>query len=221
MAQTLDLTAADGHRLQAYLAQPAGAPRGGLVVCQEIFGINAHMRAVTDGYARAGYLAVAPALFDRAERGVELDYNEEGMTAGRELRAAITWDQVVADVAAAHGAVSEAGKTGVVGYCWGGSIAWLAACRLGVNAAVGYYGGQIYDHRTEQPGCPVMLHFGERDAMIPAEQVEAVRALHPEIPIHLYPAGHGFNCDARADYDEASAGLAAERTQDFLKENLD
>ena len=220
MTETLDLTAADGHRLQAYLARPAGAPKGGLVVCQEIFGVTAHIRAVTDGYARAGYLAVAPALFDRARRGVELDYTEDGVAAGRGLRAEITWDQAVADVAAARAAVAEAGKAGVVGYCWGGSIAWLAACRLGVDAAVGYYGGQIYEHRAEQPGCRVMLHFGERDAMIPAEQIEAVRALHPEIPIHLYPAGHGFNCDARADYDEVSAGLAAERTLDFLAEQL-
>lgn len=216
MGETLSLTAADGHKLEAYLARPEGAPRGGLVVCQEIFGINQHIHNVTDGFAHEGYLAIAPALFDRRKQGVELDYGEEGTAEGRALRSAIAWSDVVADVEAAASAVAEAGKVGAVGYCWGGSIAWLAACRLKIAGAVGYYGGQIHEHREETPGCPVMLHFGEHDALIPLEQVAEVRRLHPAVEVFTYPAGHGFNCDARADFDEEAAGIAAERTLAFL-----
>jgi carboxymethylenebutenolidase len=195
-------------------------PRGGLVVCQEIFGINRHIRNVTDGFAHEGFLAIAPALFDRKKPGVELNYTEEGTAEGRALRTAIDWSDVVADVEVAASAVAEAGKVGVVGYCWGGSIAWLAACRLKIAAAVGYYGGQIHEHRAETPGCPVMLHFGEHDTMIPIEQIDEVRRTHSEVEVFTYPAGHGFNCDARADFDEESAGIAAERTLAFLELHL-
>jgi len=159
-------------------------------------------------------------LFDRKKPGVELDYNEEGTAEGRALRGGIEWTDMVADVAAATKAVAEAGKVGVVGYCWGGSIAWLAACRLKVAAAIGYYGGQIHEHRAETPGCPVMLHFGELDTMIPVEQTDEVRRLHSGLEVFTYPAGHGFNCDARADFDEESAGIAAERTLAFLELHL-
>jgi carboxymethylenebutenolidase len=220
MGETLKLAAADGHELDAYVARPAGRLRGGLVVCQEIFGINHHIRAVADGYAGDGYLAVAPALFDRVRPGIELDYTAEGVASGRELRAVLAWDRAVADVAAAADAVREAGKVAVVGYCWGGSLAWLAACRLEVAAAVGYYGGQIHEHRKEKPACPVLLHFGERDPHIPAVQVADICELHPEVEVHVYPAGHGFNCDARADFDKQSAALARERTLAFLAEHL-
>jgi carboxymethylenebutenolidase len=220
MAETLKLTTADGNKLDAYLAQPQGAPKGGLVICQEIFGVNHHIRAVAEGFASEGFLAVAPALFDRAKPGVELEYTAEGVAEGRALRTALGWDEVMADVAAAVEAVREAGPVGVVGYCWGGSLAWLAACRLGVAAAVGYYGGQIHEHREEKPACPVLLHFGVLDDLIPPEHIDEIRALHPEVTVHTYPAGHGFNCDARADFDEDSAGIAGERTLAFLDEHL-
>ncbi len=218
--ETIELTAADGHRLGAYLARPAGAPKAGLVVVQEIFGINRHIRAVTEGFAADGYLAIAPALFDRREHGLELGYEGEDVARGRELKAATSWEEAAQDVAAAIAAVAEAGQVGVVGYCWGGSIAWLAACRLPVAAAVGYYGGQVRELSGETPRCPVLLHFGEQDAAIPLEDVDEVRRLHPEVPIHLYPAGHGFNCDLRGSYHAESAALARERSLAFLAEHL-
>ena len=221
MGETLRLTASDGHELDAYLARPEGTPRGGVVICQEIFGINQHIRDVTNGYANEGFLAIAPALFDRRRRGVELDYDEAGVAEGRALRGGVPWEQAKLDIHAAHKLVEEAGRVGVVGYCWGGTLAWLSACRLGPHAAVGYYGGQIHDYRDETPGCPMMLHFGELDAQIPAEHVDEIRGLHPEIAVFTYPAGHGFNCDARADFDEESASIAAERTFAFLRKHLE
>ena len=220
MAETITLTAADGHAFEAYVARPEGKPRGSLVICQEVFGVNDHIRSVTDGFAQEGYLAIAPALFDRQEPGVELSYAGDDLARGRALRTAISWDQAVADIAAAAEAAGEAGKVAVVGFCWGGSLAWLAACRLEIAAAVGYYGGQIHEHRAEQPNCPVMLHFGERDQLIPQEQVAEIAALHPDVQIYSYAAGHGFNCDHRDDYDELCAGLAAERTLAFLEQQV-
>ncbi len=220
MAETIKLPAQDGHRVEVYIAQPPGRPRAGLVVCQEIFGVNGHIRSVADRFAAQGYLTAAPALFDRVEPGVELGYDAEGIARGRELRAQIAVEDALQDVAAAMAVASAAGSVGVVGYCWGGTLAWLAACRLGPAAAVCYYGGQIHAHREEQPACPVMMHFGETDASIPPEQVEAIRAAHPEAKIFTYPAGHGFNCDARADHHEVSARVAGERTQEFLARHL-
>ena len=220
MGETITLSAADGHEFAAYLARPAGAPRGGLVVVQEIFGVNGHIRSVADGYAAAGYLSVAPALFDRTKRGVELGYDADDVTAGRALRGEITWDQAVADVAASLDAVAEAGKVAVVGYCWGGSVAWLAACRLSLTAAICYYGGQVHDFRDEKPGCPAMLHFGEEDGQIPMEYVAAISEARPEAEVFTYPAGHGFNCDQRGSYDGASADLARERSLAFLAKHL-
>ena len=220
MGESIKLTASDGHGFDAYRADPQGTARGGLVVIQEIFGVNAHMRAVTDGFAAEGYAAVAPALFDRLERGVDLGYDEAGMTHGRAVRADLKWEDVVLDVAAAADVVRPAGKIAVVGYCWGGSVAWLAACRLAVDCAVGYYGGHVVDFKDEKPGCPVMLHFGETDAGIPLSDVDAIRASQPDVPIHLYPAGHGFNCDARGSYHAESAKLARDRTVAFFAEHM-
>ena len=220
MGEEIRLTASDGHGFDAYRADPQGMARGGVVVIQEIFGVNAHMRAVAEGFAAEGYAAVAPALFDRLERGVDLGYDEAGMTHGRALRADLKWEHAVLDVAAAADAVKPAGKVCVVGYCWGGSVAWLSACRLAVAGAVGYYGGQILDFKDERPGCPAMLHFGETDASIPLSDVDAIRASQPDVPIHLYPAGHGFNCDARGSYHAESARLARERTMAFFAEHM-
>ena len=218
MGEHVHLTAGDGHELGAYVARPEGEARGGLVVVQEIFGVNAHIRAVADDFAAEGYLAVAPALFDRIRPGIELDYDEAGVTEGRALRPQIAWDATMYDVTAAMTLAAEAGKIGVVGYCWGGSIAWLAACRLSPSAAVCYYGGHIYEHRAERPGCPVMFHFGEADAGIPLDQAEAVHQAYPDCAYHSYPgAGHGFNCDLRGSYHAESAALARERSLTFLK----
>jgi carboxymethylenebutenolidase len=222
MAQTLTLSAEDGHQLAAYRATPAGTPRGALVVVQEIFGVNSHIKKVSDGWAADGYVALAPALFDRVERGVETGYGPDDIQRGRELRGKISTDDAVRDVRAAVRELGRSGlRVGVVGYCWGGTMAWLAATRIeGLSAAVGYYGGGIADTAEEQPRCPVMLHFGETDASIPKEHYEKVRRLHPALPVHVYPAGHGFSCDERGSYEERSARLARERTLAFFRQHL-
>ena len=224
MGQRIELTASDGHRLQAYRADPAGAPRGGVVVIQEIFGVNLHIREVADGYAAEGYLAIAPALFDRARPGVELGYDEGAIAEGRELAFSMNPDLPVRDVEAAVEAAAGAGKVGVVGYCWGGSLTFLAACKLDVAAASGYYGGQIVAALDREPGlapaAPLIMHFGEHDAGIPLADVDRIRKTFPAVPIHMYDAGHGFNCDHRGSYDEASSRTARERTLEFFTEHL-
>lgn len=216
------LRAGDGHEFDAYVAKPEGAPIAGLVVIQEVFGVNAHIRSVVDGYAKDGFLAVAPALFDRVERGVELSYEGEDMQKAMRIRKHLNTDDMLRDTAAAidYARGASGKKTGIIGYCLGGSIAWLAAIRFKVDAAVGYYGGMIAQHAQEQPHCPVMLHFGSKDQHIPAETIEKIRQAHPEVPIYLYDAGHGFNCDSRSAYDAPSAKLARERSFEFLKKNL-
>ena len=211
------LQAADGHRLAAYRAVPAGKPRGALVVVQEIFGVNSHIRAVADGYAADGWLAIAPAMFDRVERGIELGYTPADIERGRELKGGCSNDHALLDIAAAVDTVRSAGKVAVIGYCWGGTLAWLAACRQpGLAAAVSYYGGGIGELVDLTPRCPVLAHFGERDASIPLTVPEALRKAHPEVEIHIYPAGHGFNCDQRGSFDAPSAKLARERSLAFL-----
>jgi carboxymethylenebutenolidase len=222
MGQTLTLTAEDGQRLSAYRATPAGTPRGGLVVVQEIFGVNSHIRKTCDGFAADGYVALAPALFDRVEPGFETGYAPADIERGRAVRGKLSIDDAMKDVRAAVRELASAGlKVGVVGYCFGGTIAWLAAARLsGVAAAVGYYGGGIADAAEEKPRCPVMLHFGETDASIPREHYEKVKVAHPEVPVHIYPAGHGFNCDERGSYSEPDARLARSRTLEFFRRHV-
>lgn len=222
MSKHLNLKAEDGHEFDAYVSVPAGEPVAALVVIQEIFGVNAHIRSVADGYARDGFLAVAPALFDRVERGVELSYEGEEMQKAMVLARKLNMDDLLKDTATAIDyARSRTGKkTGVIGYCLGGSIAWLTACRLSADAAVGYYGGKIPQYAEERPRCPVMLHFGSKDQHIPQEAVAKIQTAHPDVPVYFYDAGHGFNCDARAAYDAASAKLARERSLEFLKEHL-
>lgn len=223
MGSTIELAARDGHRFSAYRALPAGGgtTKGGIVVIQEIFGVNGHMRRVTDGFAAQGYAAIAPALFDRLRPGIELGYDDGGVAEGRELRSEVGWDGPLADVQAAIDAAAAYGKVGVVGYCWGGSLAFLAATRLtGLACAVGYYGGQIAQYAEERTRVPVILHFGEKDHGIPMSDVDKVRAAHPDMSIFLYPAGHGFNCDERGSYDAASAALALERTLLFFDAKL-
>jgi len=211
------LTAEDGHRLAAYSAKPKGAVKGGLVILQEIFGVNHHIRSVVDGFARAGYAAIAPAVFDRIQSDYEADYEPAAVAAGREVVMALGNEGPLKDIDAAIQAMKPHGQVGVVGYCWGGSFAWLAASRLRPAAAVAYYGGQIPNLLDEKPTCPVMMHFGDLDAHIPMDAVEATHQAFPTIPIHTYPARHGFNCDERAEYDGPSAKLARERTLEFLE----
>ncbi|MDA0231264.1 MAG: dienelactone hydrolase family protein [Proteobacteria bacterium] len=225
MGQHIVLTADDGHSLDAYRAAPDGAAKAGLLVIQEIFGVNIHIRELCDAFAADGYLAIAPAMFDRTQRRVDLGYTAETVAAGRALKDGAGWDHPIADMRAGlvalREAVGAAGKVGVVGYCWGGSLAWLAACRLESDCAVGYYGGQIGQFLEEQPRSPTILHFGSEDAGIPMPTVEGIRSAHPEVDIHIYEgAGHGFNCDQRADYNPAAFALARERTMAHFAAHL-
>ncbi len=222
MGTMVTLTAEDGFQLAAYRANPRGKPRGGLVVIQEIFGVNTHIKRVTDGFAADGYVALAPAIFDRAEPGFSVGYKTEDIELGRAVRAKIPIDDCVKDVRAAVKALRAEGLTvGVVGYCFGGTLAWLAATRIdGVACAIGYYGGGIADTAQERPKCPVLLHFGETDQSIPTEHHQRIRAAHPTLPMHIYPAGHGFNCDERGSYHEPSATLARSRTLDVLQRHV-
>jgi carboxymethylenebutenolidase len=221
MGTTIELTASDGHRLAAYRADPAGNPRGGLVVIQEIFGVNSHIRSVADGYARDGYLVIAPALFDRAERGFEVGYTPPEIERGRAVRAKVSLDDALKDVAAAIKAAASAGKVGIVGYCWGGTVAWAAATRLdGLAASSPHYGGGIAEIATERPRVPVMFHFGETDQQIPMTDVEKIRKAQAAQTVHVYAAGHGFNCDQRGSYDDAAAERARERTLAFLRQHV-
>ena len=222
MGETITLTAEDGHKLAAYRVVPKGTPRGGLVVIQEIFGVNSHIKRVTDGFAADGYVALAPAIFDRVERDFAIGYKPEDIERGRGVRGKLPIEDAVKDVRAAVKALAaERLKVGVVGYCFGGTLAWLAATRIdGVACAVGYYGGGIADTAAEKPRCPVLLHWGETDQSIPPEHHARVRAAHPDLPMHVYPAGHGFNCDERASYHEPSAKLARQRTLEFFAKHL-
>lgn len=219
MGEWVKLRAADGQELSAWVARPEGEPIAGLVVVQEIFGVNAHIRSVADGYARDGFLAVAPALFDRIEPGVELAYEGADMERARSFIPKLDVEKSMLDTKAAmeYAASATGKKVGVIGYCYGGTIAWLAATRLGAAAAVGYYGGQIARFAGENPSCPVMLHFGRQDAHIPAEEVDKVQAAHPDVEVYWYDAGHGFNCDARSSYNAAAASVARELSLAFLE----
>ncbi|HKE14665.1 MAG TPA: dienelactone hydrolase family protein [Kofleriaceae bacterium] len=222
MGTMIQLTASDGHHLAAYRADPQqGAARGGVVVIQEIFGVNSHIRAVTDGFAADGYVAVAPAMFDRVERGIDIGYTADTIAKGRELRAGVALDDAMRDVAAAVEAASGKGKVGLVGYCWGGYVAWMAAARVGgLAAVVSYYGGGVIESASEQPRCPVMLHFGERDSISPPEGIRAFRAAQPAAAVHVYEADHGFNCDQRGSHHKPSADLARDRTVSFFREHV-
>jgi carboxymethylenebutenolidase len=221
MGQWIELTAADGFRLSAYRADPVGQARGALVVVQEIFGVNSHIRGVCEQYASDGYVAIAPALFDRTEPRVELGYAEQDIARGRDLKAAVGIDDALRDVSAARDAVKASGKVGILGYCWGGYVTWMAASRLGGFAcAVPYYGGGMLEASDEQPKCPVMAHFGRKDGHIPVEGVQKLAAAHPEAQVFIYDAGHGFNCDQRGSYDAPSATLARERTLGFLRQHI-
>ncbi len=222
MGEFITLRADDGHELDAYLAKASGTAKGQLVVFQEIFGVNGHIRNVCDRFAADGYTSLAPAMFDRAERKVDLGYTAETMEQGRDLRARIEWDDMIHDARAAVDYLRGGGALGVVGYCWGGSVAWLAACRIeGLSSAIGYYGGQIAMFNDEQPKCPTMLHFGEKDPFIPLDDVEKISAAHSDVAVHVYDgADHGFECDERGSYHEPSRNLARDRSLAFFADNM-
>jgi len=222
MSDSVTLRAADGHSFGAYVAHPAGDSIAGLIVVQEIFGVNAHIRSIADGWARDGFLAVAPALFDRISPGIELDYDPASMQTAMSLFPKFDVDNAIIDVAAAieFAAGETHKKVGVIGYCLGGTIAWLSATRLEPAAAVGYYGGRIGNHASEEPAGPVMLHFGKQDTHIPAAEVEKVHSAHPEVQIFWYDAGHAFNCDPRPSYNADAAKEARQRSLEFLKKHL-
>lgn len=226
MGQFTQLKAADGQAIPAYVAQPQGKPRGGIVVIQEIFGVNSHIRSVADGYAADGYLAVAPAIFHRVKPDVELGYQQEDMTAGMGLKAAVEAlpaPGVMQDIQAAIQHASQAGKVGIVGYCYGGLLAWRSACTLdGLSAAAPYYGGGVTtpEEIARKPKCPVLAHFGDQDHWIPLDSVEAFKKAHPEVEVHVYHANHGFNCDQRGSYDATAAKLARERTLAFFRKHV-
>ena len=222
MGKMVQLTASDGHKLGAYRADPSGKPRGAIVVIQEIFGANHHIKAVADLYAKEGYVAIAPALFDRVSPNMELGYGPEDQEKGRNTRQQLKWDQVLADTQAARDAVADVGKVGIVGFCFGGSVAWLAATRLnGFAASVAYYGGNVADFATETPKVPVMFHFGAEDKGITPDKVEIVKKAQPNAPLYVYEkAGHGFNCDERGSYNEAATKTARERTLEFFRKHV-
>lgn len=226
MGHFIDLNAVDGHVCPAYVAQPDGKPRGAVVVLQEIFGVNTHIRAVADGYAAQGYLAVAPATFSRIRNGVELGYSEADMGEGFGLKTAVEAlpaPGVLQDLQAAVDYATSAGKVGIVGYCWGGLLVWRAAEAVtGLSAAVAYYGGGMTGpaESARHPQVPVLAHFGDKDHWISLESVQAFRQAHPEVEVHVYEANHGFNCDHRAAYDAAAAKVALERSLAFFASHL-
>jgi carboxymethylenebutenolidase len=226
MGAFIQLKAADGHAFPAYEARPAGTPRGAVVVLQEIFGVNSHIRAVADGYAAQGYLAVAPSTFHRVKADVNLGYSPDDMSAGIALKGqveALPAPGVLPDLQAAIDHAVQAGKVGIVGYCWGGLLTWRAACLLqGLSAAVPYYGGGTTTPAeiARTPRVPVLAHFGERDHWIPLEGVQTFQKAHPGVEVHVYAADHGFNCDQRGSHDAAAAQLARERTLAFFAKHL-
>ena len=221
MGKMIQLTASDGHKLSAYRAEPAGKPKGGLIIAMEIFGVNSHIRGVADGYAADGYLVIAPALFDRVQPGYETGYSQEEVQRGIGIIQKLTLDNAMKDVSAAMGNIVSAGKVGIVGYCWGGTVSWKAACNVnGLACAVPYYGGGIPGLNGEKPKCPVLFHWGESDQSIPLTKAQEFAAAHKDQTHYFYAAGHGFNCDQRGSYDAQSAALARSRTLAFLAKHL-
>ncbi len=226
MGEIVNLRSADGQTVPAYVAKPATPPKGGVVVLQEIFGVNSHIRSVADGYAAAGYFVMAPSTFHRVKAGVELGYTEADMQAGFALKTAVEAlpaPGAMADIQAAIDHAAQAGKVGLVGYCWGGLLTWRSACTLqGLSAAAPYYGGGMTtpEETARQPRVPVLAHFADDDKWIPLDTVHAFAKAQPKVEVHIYPGHHGFNCDQRGSYDAGAASLARQRTLDFFARHL-
>ena len=221
MGKMIELKAADGQVLSAYRADPAGKPRGGIVVIQEIFGVNSHIKNVADGFAGDGYLAIAPAMFDRVQKGFDVGYSPEDIAKGRDVRAKVTTDMAMQDAQAAVKEAAKAGKVGIVGYCWGGFVAWMAASKVsGLSCAVPYYGGGILDNTDAAPKVPLMGHFGDKDQHIPVAGVKKLAEKYPQHQIFIYAADHGFNCDQRGSYNAPAAKQARERSLAFFRKHV-
>lgn len=216
------LTARDGHALDAYLARPSARTRGGIVIAQEMYGVNDYLRSVCDFYAAQGYAAIAPALYDRRQRGLTYAYTKEDHDRAQKTYTAWNLDHALADLDAARGAIADAGRIAIIGFCWGGSLAWLAACRSDYAGAVSYYGSMIPDLASEQPRCPVICHIGDRDTSLPAARVAIFCAAQPSVPVHIYEgAPHGFDNENRTErYHPAAHRLARERTLAFLAKHV-
>lgn len=222
MGETIPLRAADGFTASAYVAMPEGKPRAALVVVQEIFGVNTHIRSVADRYAQEGYIAIAPALYDRDTPNFEVGYTPDDMSKGYAIVQKLDRAKTLLDLQAAIDHVKDHGKVGIVGFCWGGTMAWVSSAELhGLSAAVGYYGGGVLGLADLKPRCPTMLHFGDLDKHIPLEGVRAFAANRPDVPTYIYAADHGFNCDARASFNQPAADLARGRTLEFFAAHLD
>ena len=223
MGQTVSLTTSDGHTLDAIKGEPSGKPKGGLVVIQEIFGVNNHVKHLVDEFAGKGYLAIAPALFDRVEKGLELGYDENGFTKGRETRGKLSDEWILADVEAAAKDVSSAGKVGLIGYCFGGYVAWIAGCNAdGLACSISCYGGGVAARAgKDKPKMPMQLHFGDKDHAIPMGDVHVIREAHPDIPSFVYDdAAHGFCCDDRDVYNPGATERCHGRALDFLAQHV-
>lgn len=218
----IELTATDGHKFSAYRADPAEAPKGAVVIVQEFFGVTSHIRKIADDFAAKGYVAIAPALFDRATPGAELAYDEAAASEGLRLATQVGTEGPLADIQAAVDAVKATGKVAIVGYCWGGYLAYVSANRLnGLACVVGYYGGGIAEEYREKRKIPTLLHFGEVDSLIPFDAVSAFRAHRPDVSAFSYAAGHGFNCDEQDSYDADAARRALERTLSWISQYVE
>ena len=223
MTDKINIASKDGHNFGAYIAEPQEQTGQGLVILQEIFGVNTHIREVCDSYSSYGFTSLAPSLFDRTEKNVELNYLEKDIKKGRTLKSKIGWEKPLLDIQASIDFLRKrnCSKIGVLGYCWGGSLAFLSACRLSPDATIGYYGGQIIEFYSELPRCPTILHFGSEDTTIPISNVEKISNQHPQIGVYVYKgANHGFNCNKRSDFDSKSSKQALSRTLDHLREHL-
>jgi len=215
MGKMIRLTAADGHELDAYLAEPKGKAKGGVVVVQEIFGVTDHVKRIADQYAAQGYVAIAPAMFDRIARNLTVPYTD--IQAGLEHMRKLEWPSTLADITAAADKIRSSGSAAVVGFCWGGTVAHVAASDLDIDAAVSYYGGGVAKMLDKKPRCPILYHFGDQDHSIPLPDVEKIKNANPDSTLHVYPgAGHGFSCDERASFSARDAKLAFERSIAFL-----
>ena len=220
MNEIIEITAKDNHQFSAYISQPSGKPKAGIVIIQEIFGVNAHIKEVTDLYASKGYLCIAPSLFDRIEKNVTLNYDETGVTKGRNLKE-LCDKNALKDIEACITVVSSAGKVGVIGYCWGGSLSWRIGCEASnLSASVCYYGGDIPKLKNLKPNCNVLTHFGEFDKGIPIKDVKIFEKKRPEVLTYTYPADHGFNCNHRSQFNKTCADIALDRTLKFLEKNI-
>jgi carboxymethylenebutenolidase len=220
MGTTIKLKTKDGKEISAYKAEPAGTPKGGIVVIQEIFGLNKHIKDVTDRIAKEGYTAIAPALFDRIRPGIELGYEQKDLQEGLGYMQQVGNDTPMQDIQAAADELRKGGKVGAVGFCWGGQLAWMAAKNVTLDGAVGYYGIAIHQTLQPPPKSPVLLHFAEKDAFVPKDAFDQVKKAYPTMEMYSYPANHGFNCDLRGDYHAPSAKQAWERTMAFFNKHV-